>query len=171
MPHLVAAPLAAGVLVLIIGSFAVLAGQPWLLPSLGPSAFLQTEKPHMRSSLPYHVAVGHVVGLLAGLLAVWVFGAADAPGMLASSTLVPERLWATALALTLTLGGMFALRATHPPAAAIAMLVALGAIEPTWMGVQVVLVGVVLITLFGEIARRLMVRILQDHDGDPKIGT
>ena len=37
--------LMAGGLMLLAGAVGVLAGQPWLFPSLGPTAFLQAETP------------------------------------------------------------------------------------------------------------------------------
>lgn len=155
---LVLAPLAAGSVLLVIGGLGLLVGQPWLLPSLGPTVFLQTEQPQGESSQAYNVVVGHLTGLAVGLLAVWVFGAANAPSVLSSNGLSPDRVWASALAITLTLLGTGLLHASHPPAAATTLLVTLGGVRPTWSEIQSVLVAVLLVAVLGELARRALGR-------------
>nr|WP_244977120.1 HPP family protein [Deinococcus humi] len=139
--------------------------QPLLFPSLGPTAFLQTETPDQTSAQPYHVVIGHVVALLAGFLAVWVFGAADAPSVLATHDLTAPRVWASVLAVALTLLGGLLLRASHPPAAATTLLASLGGFPPTIKSATTVMGGVLLIALLGEGLRRL--RLMQQATGSP----
>src|SRR5215208_4496967 len=48
--------------------------QPMLFPSLGPSALLFFEQPTAPESSPYNALVGHLVGIVAGVTAIAVFG-------------------------------------------------------------------------------------------------
>ncbi len=41
IPDLIWAPIASGVLILLVGLLGLAAHQPWLFPSLGPTAFLR----------------------------------------------------------------------------------------------------------------------------------
>jgi uncharacterized membrane protein YuzA (DUF378 family) len=50
----------------------------------------------------------------------------------------------------------YPVRATHAPAATTALLITLGAINPEWRAIGIVCAGVLLITLLGEGAKRLM---------------
>jgi hypothetical protein len=79
VPEAVWGPLAVGSLLSAIGLIGLAAGQPWLFPSLGPTAFLQAEEPGARSSRFYNTILGHTVGLGAGLAAVFLLGASSAP--------------------------------------------------------------------------------------------
>lgn len=49
---------------------------------LGPSALLFFEKPTAPESSPYRAVVGHLVGILAGVAAIAVFGLLGAPSVL-----------------------------------------------------------------------------------------
>jgi len=62
----------------LAGTLALVSGQPWLFPSLGPTAMLQTEEPGSASSSPRNTLVGHGVALLAGYLCLLVFGLTNA---------------------------------------------------------------------------------------------
>ncbi|BBI65543.1 hypothetical protein HSBAA_PA_1460 (plasmid) [Vreelandella sulfidaeris] len=42
---------------------AVIAGQPWLFPSLGPSIFLHVHKPNLESARLYNTVMGHLIGV------------------------------------------------------------------------------------------------------------
>jgi CBS-domain-containing membrane protein len=165
IPDAVWAPISAGALMLVIGLLGLVTHQPLLFPSLGPTAFLQTETPEQPGARPYNVVVGHVVGLLAGFLAVWVFGATETPSVLATHDLTAPRVWASALAVALTLLGGLLLRASHPPAAATTLLASLGGFPPTLRSTATVMAGVVLVTLLGEGLRHI--RLKQRATGSP----
>jgi len=162
IPDAVWAPLSAGALILVIGLIGLVAHQPLLFPSLGPTAFLQTETPDQPSSRPYNVIVGHLVGLLAGFLAVWVCQAAGAPSVLTTHELTAPRVWASVLAIVLTLLVGLLLRASHPPAAATTLLASLGGFPPTLRSTGTVMAGVLLVALLGEGLRRLRVKQTED---------
>lgn len=158
IPDTVWAPLTAGALILVIGVVGLVARTPLVFPSLGPTAFLQTETPDQPSARPYNSIVGHLVGLLAGFVGVGVFGATNAPSVLATHELAAPRVWASALAVVLTLLGGLVLRASHPPAAATTLLASLGGFPPSVRSVVTVMSGVLLVTLLGEVLRRIRLR-------------
>jgi hypothetical protein len=59
------------------------------------------------------------------------------------------------LSAVLTMLGLSLLKATHPPAAATMLLVALGGFEPTWRSAGIVTAGVLLLAVLGEGVRYL----------------
>lgn len=155
MPEGVWGPVAAGGLIAIVAVIAVLAGQqPWLLPSLGPTAYLIAESPGQPTSRMYNTIVGHLVGLGAGFLAVVAFNAWNDPVLLVDHRLDPARALAAVLAIALTIGIAPVLRASHPPAAATTLLVALGSLK-RWEDALALTIGVVLIALAGELLRQV----------------
>lgn len=157
VPDAVWAPLAAGLLMLAVGMVGLLAHEPWIFPSLGPTAFLQAETPESKSARFYNTVVGHLLGLGAGLAAVFLLGADQAPAVLSSHDLTGTRLWAAVLAVALTLFLGYLLRASHPPAAATTLLVALGSLKPDWETVQTVIVGVLILAFLGDLLRRVRI--------------
>jgi hypothetical protein len=145
---------AAGLLLLVVGLLGVLVGVPWLVPSIGPTAVLIAVTPGHPAARPWNTIVGHAGGMLAGFLAVVILGAASAPTVLGDHQLVPVRVAAAAIAIALTIGLGFLLRASHPPAAATTLLVALGSVATSEQAL-VVLAGVVVTAGIGEILREL----------------
>ncbi len=154
VPNIIWGPLAAGALIIMIGALGVYASQPLLFPSLGPTAFLQVEDPELRTARFYNTVVGHVVGICAGLAAVFLLHANKDPSPMASGVLAPSRLLASALAVVLTIAFGLLLRASHPPACATTLLFALGGFAPTVRVVTIVVAGVLLIGVIGELLRR-----------------
>lgn len=155
LPDVVWSPLTSAGLMLIVGIVGLLANQPWLFPSLGPTAFLQVETPQQSGSKFYNTVIGHCLGLLAGYLSVAMLGAAEAPAVLLTHDLTAIRVWAAALAVGLnTLFGLL-LKASHPPAAATTLLVALGGFEPKVSSILTVLAGVIIVATIGESLRRI----------------
>jgi hypothetical protein len=154
IPSPVWGPLVAGGLLLVVGLLGVLAGRPWLLPSLGPSAVLIAMTPADPASRLYNTIFGHAGGVLAGFAAVALTGAASAPGVITDGELVPARVAAAVIAIALTVALGVALRASHPPAAATTLLVALGAID-TLDKATALMMGVLILAIVGEGARRL----------------
>ena len=132
-----------------VGVAAWAIGQPWLVPSLGPTAYLQAEVPAHPSAKFYHVVLGHAIGLAAGFLAVTLFGAWNDPVLLNDHQLTLPRILAAALALLMTILGCLSVKASHPPAGATTLLVALGSVASFTAAMSVAL-GVVLIAVVGE---------------------
>jgi len=154
VPDVVWAPMAAGALMLLVGGIGLAFRQPLLFPSLGSTAFLQTESPQLPGARFYNTVVGHGVGLAAGFLAMLVLGAQQAPSVLATQQFNPApAIGVLSIVLTLLVG--YLLRASHPPAAATTLLVALGGFSPTITAIRTVVIGVLIIAIAGEALRRL----------------
>jgi hypothetical protein len=162
--EIVWAPLGGGLLMIAVGMSAWLAGMPWLIPSLGPTAYLQVENPAHPASRFYNTVVGHAIGLAAGLLAVFLLGAAEMPSVLGDHQIVLPRVWAAAIALALTILIGLLLKASHPPAGATTLLVALGAIKTQSDFVNAA-IGVLAIAIFGEVLRRLRLKTATARSG------
>ncbi len=153
-------PVVAGVLMLIVGLIGFASGRPLLLPSLGPSAFEHSEQPKENVSRFYNTLMGHMIALGAGFLAVAIVNAWDAPPVLSAHTVTLARVGAATLAVAITLAVITLVRASHPPAAATTLLVALGAFRTAGDALTVFL-GVLILAVLGEIARRVRIRALQ----------
>jgi HPP family len=152
VPDSVWAPFASGSVILAAGLLGIAFRQPWLFASLGPTAFQVTEYPELRASKIYHVFAGHFLALGMGFAAVAIMGAWNAPPVMSTHHLVWMRVWTCVLAVTLTSMVMTAVGASHPPAAATALLVALGSIQ-TAKGAETIVVGVLIVGLLGELLR------------------
>ena len=164
IPDGIWAPIMGGILIFVIGVIGLIAGQPWLFPSLGPTAYLQVENPGLKSAHFYNVIVGHYVGIVSGLIGIAIFGLWKTPSVLTSHHLLPAWVGAAAIAIFLTIIINMFLRASHPPAAATTLLVALGAfITPTQ--ILALIIGVLLIAIIGETFRR--VRISGNKENHP----
>ena len=154
MQEIVWSPLSGGLLVFVVGIVGWAAGQPWLLPSLGPTAYLQAEMPAHPSAKFSHVVVGHLAGLVAGVLAVVLCQAGQDPVLLRDHQLTLARVSAAGIALLLTIAICLVLKASHPPAGATALLVALGSIAGGQAALNLA-IGALLIAALGEGLRRI----------------
>jgi hypothetical protein len=107
-----------------------------------------------------NVAFGHAIGLAAGLLAVYLTGAAHQPAVMdmVKDTLSLDRVAASVVAVALSLAIQHRLNLVHPPAEATTLIVALGGVEPTAAGALTVVAAIALVAVLGEAARRLSAR-------------
>jgi hypothetical protein len=142
----------AGVQILVVGLLGLLAGSPWLVPSLGPTAVLVALMPAHPTARAWNTFGGHLGGLLAGFIAVAIVGAAGAPTVMGDHVLVPVRVAAATIAIVLTIVFGSLLRASHPPAAATTLLVALGGIGTAEQALAL-MAGVLTVTVLGEALR------------------
>jgi CBS-domain-containing membrane protein len=121
-----------------IGAMAAVAfatGEPFVFPSLGPTAFLLFYTPLLPASSPRNTLGGHAIGAAAGYLSLVVFGLTDAAPALATGV-TGARVGAAALSLGLTSGAMVWARVPHPPAGATTLIVSLGILrQPEQLGV------------------------------------
>jgi len=139
LPDALWAPLVPIVLLGVVGAGSLLSGEPWLLPSLGPSAYLVAVDWAHPSARVYNTVVGHVIGLAAGFALVFAFGAYADPSPLAAGTITFGRVAAAALSVALTIAVAIPLKADHPPAGATALLVTLGGIRTTRQAIALVI--------------------------------
>jgi hypothetical protein len=148
---LVATVVQTAVVLAATGAFGFVAHQPWLFPSLGPTAVLQATPSEGRHAHPRSALVGHACGVICGCLSVLVVGARDAPGVIASGHLSVPRLAAAVIALASTTTAMVLLRSLHAPAAATTLLFAEGSYEVNARDVLLVLAGIALTVSMGEV--------------------
>ena len=153
---LLIAPLGEGLLILIAALAGWATQQPLVFASLGPTAYELIETPHRRSAEPYSLVVGHLVGVGAGYLALFVTGAWHVAPV--SGTAFPlDRVWATALAATVTVFVNRLIRASQPAATATALLIAAGLMQARKDAV-VIVCAVLLMAFVGEPLRRVRLR-------------
>lgn len=155
IPDGVWTPLAAGLLMLLVGLVGLAAGRPLLFPSLGPTAIIQAQTPDDSTARPYNVVVSHLAALASAFLAVTLFGIAMEKAVFQVGYLSAERVGASVLAVALTAALQAVLRAPHPAAAATTLLAALGAFHPTARDTVTVVAGVLVVAVAGEALRRL----------------
>jgi hypothetical protein len=109
------------------GGIGLLLMTPWLFPSLGPTVMLIGGAPRHPSSRPINAAVGHLVGIIAGVGCLYLFGLngqASAP----VGGLTPAYVVAGALSVAITAFVLQALNLPHPPAGATTLIISLGVI-------------------------------------------
>ena len=108
----------------MLAAIAALTKQPFVFPSLGPTAFLLFYAALGAQAAPRNVFCGHLIGVLAGYLPLVIFGLTTTEASLDDVT-VP-RIGAVTLSLCLTLFVMVWLNTPHAPAGATTLIVALG---------------------------------------------
>ena len=132
---------------------ALITEQPFVFPSLGPTAFLLFYTPTLPTASPRNTLCGHLIGAASGYLSLAIFGLLDAgPAILVGVSWA--RVGAAALSLALTSGAMVWLRVPHPPAGATTLIVSLGLIT-TIPKLGVLMLGVVLLVVQGFAINRL----------------
>ncbi len=111
----------------IITVAAYLTKLPLLFPPLGPSAYILFHTPMSVTASPRNVVLSHIMAVATGLLwlrlAVWLFPEANLND---PSVLNWYRVAVIALSMGLIGVLMVSLKCTHPPAAASAMIAAMG---------------------------------------------
>jgi hypothetical protein len=143
----------------LIGASGVLAGEPWLIASLGPSALVQIMTPRQTSARPWNTALGQCTGMAAGFISVYAVGAAWTPEVTSGHPMTWIRIAASVLAIGLTASGQVLLHAIDAPGASTSLLIALGKIRPTLYGAFLITVGVLMVTVLGEAVRWLVLRL------------
>ncbi|HUB42143.1 MAG TPA: HPP family protein [Streptosporangiaceae bacterium] len=136
----------------IVSVIAALTRQPFLFPSLGPTAFVLFYDTLGAQAAPRNVLCSHAIGLLAGYLALVIFGLTMARPDLTDIT--APRIGAVILCLVLTVSLMVWLHVPHSPAASTTLMVGLGLIR-TPPQLAVLMLGVVLMIALGATINRL----------------
>ena len=149
---LLIAPAGEAFLILIAALAGWLARQPLIFASLGPTAYELIETPHRPSARPYSIFIGHLTGIGAAWLALFLTHAWTAAPV--STAGVPWlRIWAAAIAAALTVFGTLLLRASQPAAISTTLLIATGIMQ-TPRDAATIMGAVVLMILCGEPLRR-----------------
>src|SRR5579875_2328108 len=99
--------------IVLLSLVAILTNNPFVFPSLGPTAYLFFFAPLSRASSPRHALLGHGLAILCGYLSLLVTGMELPPGI------------AAALSLGFTGALMVLFRISHPPAGATTLIISL----------------------------------------------
>ncbi len=129
----------------VVGVLGVLAKQPWVFPSLGPTLMVLAETPSHPSAHPRNVLAGHTVGVFCGYLALLATGLVHHPSVLQEGLHAP-RVVAACLSVGLTALLLQLMGTPHPPAGATTLIVSLG-LFTTESALVVLLLSVAVCTL------------------------
>ena len=112
----------------VLALLALVSRNPFVFPSLGPTAYLLFFSPLAKTSSPRNTIFGHAVGLICGYVAFVVTGAGALPFGSHPGIFWP-RILAAALSLSATGALMVLFEISHPPAGATTLIVSLGIIS------------------------------------------
>jgi CBS domain-containing membrane protein len=112
----------------VLALLALMSHNPFVFPSLGPTAYLLFFSPLAQTSSPRNTIFGHAIGLICGYAAFVVTGAGALPFGVYPGIFWP-RILAAALSLSATGAFMVLLDVSHPPAGATTLIVSLGIIS------------------------------------------
>lgn len=115
------------VTIAVLALLALVSRNPFVFPSLGPTAYLLFFSPLGKTSSPRNTICGHAIGLICGYAAFMVTGAGALPFASHPGIFWP-RILAAALSLSATGAVMVLLDVGHPPAGATTLIVSLGII-------------------------------------------
>ena len=149
MRRRVGTSLYAGLLFTVLGVIAWSSGQPFIFPSLGPTAFVLAFDHQSDRTQSRRIIGSHLIGGIAGLLAWTVL----ASGISIAATPPPFsgdgfRLAASAtVSIVLTSWAMIATDTIHPPACATTLIVSLGLLS-TPLRVGIIVGSVMILDVF-----------------------
>jgi CBS-domain-containing membrane protein len=151
-----------GLIFSVLGVIAWGSGQPFIFPSLGPTAFVLAFNRQSDRTQSYRVIGSHLIGGLAGLSA-WVVVATGASITVTSPLSVDGfRLAASATtSVMLTSWAMIATDTVHPPACATTLIVSLGLLS-TPLRVSIIVGSVITLVLFHTIVLRISGQFIDD---------
>jgi CBS domain-containing membrane protein len=137
----------------LLALLAFLTHNPFVFPSLGPTAYLFFFTPLAETASPRNAVLGHAIALCCGFGAFFVTGMSHLPPGLPVEIYWP-RVLSAALSLSLTGAIMVLLRVSHPPAGATTMIVSLGIISrPEYLAT--IEIAVILLTVQALVINRL----------------
>jgi CBS domain-containing membrane protein len=112
----------------VLALLALVSRNPFVFPSLGPTAYLLFFSPLAEASSPRNTIFGHAIGLICGYAAFAVTGAETLSYGVHPGIFWP-RILTAALSLSATGAFMVLLDVSHPPAGATTLIVSLGIIS------------------------------------------
>ena len=112
----------------VLALLALVSRNPFVFPSLGPTAYLLFFSPLAKTCSPRNTIFGHAIGIICGYGAFVVTGAGALPFGVHPGIFWP-RILAAALSLSATGAFMVLLGVSHPPAGATTLIISLGIIS------------------------------------------
>jgi len=128
-----------------LGTLATAFRQPLLFPSVGPTVMVLAERPRSASAHPRNVVLGHLVGVAAGVGALFAFGLWSHPSVIVEGVGL-ARVAAAAVSLAATALLLQVLRAPHAPAGATTLIVSLGLLKSV-DALLAILAGIAFVTI------------------------
>ena len=116
------------VTIAVLALLALVTRNPFVFPSLGPTAYLLFFSPLAKASSPKNTICGHAIGLICGYGSFVITGAGRMPFGVHPGIFWP-RILAAALSLSVTGALMVLFGVSHPPAGATTLIVSLGIIS------------------------------------------
>ena len=157
IPEPVWAPISITVILSIPGALAIIFSQPWLFPSLGPTAYLQSHKVKDRSTKLYNVLMGNYLAIAAGYAGLFIYEAQNSPGLFTSGILTGERFFASITATFFMSIAHQLMKISEPSAAATLLLITLGSFKPVEKDFLALFVEITVVGIFGELIRYLRI--------------
>jgi hypothetical protein len=151
-------PAVAATLIVVAGVVGHWLKQPWLFAGLGPTVLMLASNPGHETTRFRAVVTAHLAAIGVAYLALLLLNASGATAVITRATVPLARVWASAGALAMLAILMPQLRAYHPPAAATALLVTLGAYRMTGKTPLALMAGVVAVAVVAEVLNRVKPR-------------
>lgn len=151
-------PVVSALLIVLAGAMGFWMEQPWLFAGLGPTVLMIVSNPGHETTSVRAVVVGHLAAIACAFLAVLMLNATEAPTVMAAEGALSPRVLASAAAIAMLALVQPQLRAYHPPAAATALLITLGAYRMTGKTPLALMCGVVVVVVGAELLRRMRPR-------------
>jgi hypothetical protein len=151
-------PAVAATLIVLAGAIGHWLKQPWLFAGLGPTVLMLASNPGHETTRIRAVVTAHLAAIGCAYLALLLLNASVATAVITRATVPLPRVWASAVSLAMLAVLMPQLRAYHPPAAATALLVTLGAYRMTGKTPLALMAGVVAVALASELLNRIRPR-------------
>jgi ammonia channel protein AmtB len=159
----------AGLLFTVLGLLAWVSGQPFIFPSLGPSAFILAFEQRGKRTDSFRIVGSHFIGGVAGLVAYTVIAGdvslTTTPPALSTDGL--RLMLSAVVSMILTSWGMIATNRVHAPACATTLIVSLGLLS-TPLQVLTIMMSIAILVEFHTGIRTLTSRLL---DTDQSLDT
>ena len=137
----------------LLALLALVSRNPFVFPSLGPTAYLLFFSPLGETCSPRNTIFGHAIGIICGYAAFVATGAGAVPFGVHPGVFWP-RILAAALSLSATGALMVLLGASHPPAGATTLIISLGIISKPGE-LMIIEVAVILLVIQALVINRL----------------
>lgn len=158
----------AGVLFTVLGGIAWASGQPFIFPSLGPTAFILAFDRRSERTRTYRVVGSHLLGGIVGLIA-WTVIASGISITATPPAFSPEGLRLAASATLSIVGTSWAMIGTdtiHAPACATTLIVSLGLLSSPAQ-VAIIVVSVVILVEFHALVLHAFQRLVDSSTDAP----
>ena len=151
-------PVMSALLIAFVGALGFWMKQPWLFAALGPTVLMVVSNPGHETTSFRAVLIGHLAAIACAFLAVLMLNATEAPTLMNAGTALSPRVLASAAAIAMLALVQPQLKAYHPPAAATALLITLGAYRMSGKTPLALMCGVAAVAIGAEVLRRLRPR-------------